>query len=157
MSAEPASNELIRFDGVTKRFGDKVVLDQLDFTVSTGKHVTLIGPSGSGKTTILRLLMTLERADAGTIVVDGDHLTHERKRGTLGRHRGIAEYTKAGFVAGNVVEQQCRLMGGTGRDLSHRADFVFGLCPVDTTQCAEAVNLFDEFTQIPITHTTLLV
>ncbi len=81
MSTEP--NELIRFCAVTKRFGEKVVLDQLDFTVSAGKHVTLIGPSGSGKTTILRLLMTLERADAGTIAVDGEYLTHERKRGKL--------------------------------------------------------------------------
>jgi polar amino acid transport system ATP-binding protein len=81
LSTEPS--ELIRFDAVTKRFGEKTVLDQLDFTVSAGKHVTLIGPSGSGKTTILRLLMTLERADAGTITVDGDYLTHERKRGKL--------------------------------------------------------------------------
>jgi polar amino acid transport system ATP-binding protein len=79
----PATDELIRFEGVTKRFGDKVVLDKLDFSVSAGKHVTLIGPSGSGKTTILRLLMTLERPDGGTIMVDGDYLTHERKRGKL--------------------------------------------------------------------------
>jgi polar amino acid transport system ATP-binding protein len=77
------TDELIRFDGVTKRFGDRVVLDQLTFTVSAGKHVTLIGPSGSGKTTILRLLMTLDRPDAGTIQVDGDYLTHERRRGKL--------------------------------------------------------------------------
>ena len=69
------------FERVTKRFGDKVVLDQLDFSVTAGKHVTLIGPSGSGKTTILRLLMTLTRPDEGTILVDGDYLTHERRRG----------------------------------------------------------------------------
>ena len=75
--------DLIRFERITKRFGDKVVLDQLDLRVAEGKHVTLIGPSGSGKTTILRLLMTLERPDEGTITVDGDYLTHERKRGEL--------------------------------------------------------------------------
>ncbi|MEZ7006872.1 ectoine/hydroxyectoine ABC transporter ATP-binding protein EhuA [Streptomyces sp. SCSIO 75703] len=66
--------ELIRLEGVTKRFGDNIVLDHLDFSVASGKHVTLIGPSGSGKTTILRLLMTLIKPDAGTIVVDGQHL-----------------------------------------------------------------------------------
>ncbi len=76
-------DDLIRFERITKRFGDKVVLDQLDLRVAEGKHVTLIGPSGSGKTTILRLLMTLERPDEGTITVDGDYLTHERKRGKL--------------------------------------------------------------------------
>ena len=62
-------SELIRFDKVTKRFGGNTVLDGLDFSVDSGKHVTLIGPSGSGKTTILRLLMTLTKPDEGTITV----------------------------------------------------------------------------------------
>ncbi|OEV02835.1 ectoine/hydroxyectoine ABC transporter ATP-binding protein EhuA [Streptomyces oceani] len=76
-------SELIRFDSVTKRFGSNVVLDEMDFTVSSGKHVTLIGPSGSGKTTILRLLMTLLKPDDGTIKVAGDYLTHEERGGQL--------------------------------------------------------------------------
>ncbi|MFG2815148.1 ectoine/hydroxyectoine ABC transporter ATP-binding protein EhuA [Streptomyces sp. NPDC048410] len=68
------SGELIRLEGVTKRFGANTVLDQLDFAVDAGRHVTLIGPSGSGKTTILRLLMTLTEPDEGTITVDGQAL-----------------------------------------------------------------------------------
>ncbi|GAA2337591.1 ectoine/hydroxyectoine ABC transporter ATP-binding protein EhuA [Streptomyces kunmingensis] len=75
--------ELIRFDKVVKRFGSNTVLDQLDFSVASGKHVTLIGPSGSGKTTILRLLMTLLKPDEGTIKVGGEYLTHEEKNGKL--------------------------------------------------------------------------
>jgi polar amino acid transport system ATP-binding protein len=67
-------SELIRLDHVTKRFGSNTVLDDLDFSVESGKHVTLIGPSGSGKTTILRLLMTLTKPDEGTITVDGEQL-----------------------------------------------------------------------------------
>jgi polar amino acid transport system ATP-binding protein len=67
-------SELIRLDHVTKRFGANTVLDSLDFSVESGKHVTLIGPSGSGKTTILRLLMTLTKPDEGTITVDGEQL-----------------------------------------------------------------------------------
>lgn len=74
----PAENrstgELIRLEQVTKRFGDNTVLDNLDFSVQAGKHVTLIGPSGSGKTTILRLLMTLTKPDEGRITVDGQQL-----------------------------------------------------------------------------------
>ncbi|THA72237.1 ectoine/hydroxyectoine ABC transporter ATP-binding protein EhuA [Streptomyces sp. A0958] len=69
---------LVRFDKVVKRYGDHVVLDQLDFTVERGEHVTLIGPSGSGKTTILRLLMTLERVSDGVIWINGEPLTHTR-------------------------------------------------------------------------------
>ncbi|MFG3045325.1 ectoine/hydroxyectoine ABC transporter ATP-binding protein EhuA [Streptomyces sp. NPDC048202] len=68
------SGELIRLERVTKRFGANTVLDQLDFAVDAGRHVTLIGPSGSGKTTILRLLMTLTEPDEGTITVDGQAL-----------------------------------------------------------------------------------
>jgi len=67
-------SELIHLDHVTKRFGSNTVLDDLDFSVESGKHVTLIGPSGSGKTTILRLLMTLTKPDEGTITVDGEQL-----------------------------------------------------------------------------------
>jgi polar amino acid transport system ATP-binding protein len=64
---------------VEKRFGDHVVLRDLAFTVEPGEHVCLIGPSGSGKTTILRLLMTLEKVDAGTIRVAGRYLSHMQR------------------------------------------------------------------------------
>ncbi|HEY3478705.1 MAG TPA: ectoine/hydroxyectoine ABC transporter ATP-binding protein EhuA [Streptomyces sp.] len=74
---------MIRFDRVVKRFGDQVVLDELSFRVGRGEFVSLIGPSGSGKTTILRLLMTLERVDGGTIHVGGQCLSHRTKDGSL--------------------------------------------------------------------------
>jgi len=70
---------MVRFDKVVKRFGQHVVLRELSFDVASGERVTLIGPSGSGKTTILRMLMTLEECNGGTIEVDGDYLTHMRK------------------------------------------------------------------------------
>src|SRR5690349_5331553 len=74
-----ADNDGIRFDGVVKRFGDNVVLRELDFAVAPGERVTLIGPSGSGKTTILRLLMTLEKVDDGVIWVNGHPLSHMKR------------------------------------------------------------------------------
>jgi len=77
----PVAREMVRFDKVVKRYGDNVVLRELDFHVRPGERITLIGPSGSGKTTILRLLMTIERADEGKIHVDGECLTHTQRGG----------------------------------------------------------------------------
>lgn len=73
----------VRFQGVTKRYGDLTVLDTLDLDVAPNEKVAIIGPSGSGKTTLLRVLMTLEAIDAGVIEVDGCPLTHMPRHGKL--------------------------------------------------------------------------
>ncbi|WP_305848676.1 ectoine/hydroxyectoine ABC transporter ATP-binding protein EhuA [Methylocapsa sp. S129] len=70
---------IIKFEGVTKRFGQTVVLNNFDFIVAQGEKVVLIGPSGSGKSTLLRVLMTLERIDSGMVMVDGEALWFVRK------------------------------------------------------------------------------
>ena len=67
----------VRMRKVDKAFGPNVVLRELDLDVEPGERVVIIGPSGSGKTTILRVIMTLERIDGGTIQVGGQHLYHE--------------------------------------------------------------------------------
>ncbi|MBB3664141.1 MULTISPECIES: ectoine/hydroxyectoine ABC transporter ATP-binding protein EhuA [Prauserella salsuginis group] len=74
---------MIRFEDVVKKFDDNVVLRDLSFSVSPGEFVSLIGPSGSGKTTILRLLMTLERINGGTIQVGDEYLSHMNRGGKL--------------------------------------------------------------------------
>ena len=73
----------VRCAGLTKRFGSVVVIDDLDLEVRRGHKVAVIGPSGSGKTTLLRLLMTLERLDAGTIEIFGELLGAKRVDGAL--------------------------------------------------------------------------
>jgi len=69
---------IIKFDKVIKRYGDHVVLDELDFEVAPGEKVTIIGPSGSGKSTVLRILMTLETISDGVVYVGGEPLWHEK-------------------------------------------------------------------------------
>ncbi|MFI1221617.1 MULTISPECIES: ectoine/hydroxyectoine ABC transporter ATP-binding protein EhuA [unclassified Streptomyces] len=96
---------LVRFDRVVKRYGDHVVLDELDFTVDRGEHVTLIGPSGSGKTTILRLLMTLEKVSDGVIWVDGSPLTHVRTSGGSLKPAGEKQLRESRKKIGMVFQQ----------------------------------------------------
>uniref|UniRef100_A0AAU3H416 Ectoine/hydroxyectoine ABC transporter ATP-binding protein EhuA n=1 Tax=Streptomyces sp. NBC_01401 TaxID=2903854 RepID=A0AAU3H416_9ACTN len=99
--AEP----LVRFDKVVKQYGDHVVLDELDFTVQRGEHVTLIGPSGSGKTTILRLLMTLEKVSDGVIWVDGSPLSHVRTPSGALKPAGEKELRESRKKIGMVFQQ----------------------------------------------------
>ncbi|MFJ9059114.1 ectoine/hydroxyectoine ABC transporter ATP-binding protein EhuA [Streptomyces sp. NBC_00111] len=96
---------LVRFDKVVKRYGDHVVLDELDFTVRRGEHVTLIGPSGSGKTTILRLLMTLERVSDGVIWVDGSPLSHVRTPSGALKPAGEKDLRESRKKIGMVFQQ----------------------------------------------------
>ncbi len=68
----------IRFENVTKRYGQLTVLDGLDLDIAPGEVVAVIGPSGSGKTTVLRVLMTLERINEGVIWIDGEPMNKMR-------------------------------------------------------------------------------
>jgi polar amino acid transport system ATP-binding protein len=74
---------IIRFEKVTKVFGDLTVLRELDFEVGPAEKVTIVGPSGSGKTTILRVLMTLEKPNGGVIYVEGEPLWHQKVGGKM--------------------------------------------------------------------------
>ena len=67
---------IVKFDEVTKQYGDLVVLDKLNLNIKKNEMVSIIGPSGSGKTTVLRVLMTLEKINGGVIHLDGEPLTH---------------------------------------------------------------------------------
>ncbi len=79
-----ASEEIIvKFDQVTKQYGDLVVLDKLNLDIKKNEMVSIIGPSGSGKTTVLRVLMTLEKINGGVINLDGEPLTHMNENGNL--------------------------------------------------------------------------
>ncbi len=117
---------IVRLRGVVKRYGDEVVLDGLDLDVARGETLALIGPSGSGKSTILRILMTLEGIDGGTVEIDGEsvftmesrgrrvpaderHLRRMRERvGMVFQHFNLFPHMS---VLGNVTAAPVRVLG----------------------------------------------
>lgn len=62
---------MIDIKGITKSFGPLQVLKGIDLHIDKGEVVSIVGPSGAGKTTLLQIIGTLDRADSGTVVVDG--------------------------------------------------------------------------------------
>jgi len=62
----------IRIRGLTKTFGDQTVLAGLDLDIQAGDHVILLGASGSGKTVLLKCILGLLEADAGSIWIDDE-------------------------------------------------------------------------------------
>jgi ABC-2 type transport system ATP-binding protein len=62
---------MIQFQGVSKRYGKRVVLDGLDFSLAPGVVTVLLGRNGAGKSTLLRLCLGVLKADAGRVEVCG--------------------------------------------------------------------------------------
>jgi ABC-2 type transport system ATP-binding protein len=63
--------ESIQIAGLTKRYGDTRAVDDLSFTVEPGRVTGFLGPNGAGKSTTMRLVLGLDRADAGTALIGG--------------------------------------------------------------------------------------
>ena len=68
-----AMNELIRLEGITKKFGEHLIIPTLDLTINDGEFVTLLGPSGCGKTTLLRMIAGLETPTTGKVITQCQH------------------------------------------------------------------------------------
>ncbi|KGB80755.1 MAG: ABC transporter ATP-binding protein [Pseudomonadota bacterium] len=68
---DPTKKPLIRFEGVTKRFGDFTAVDNLDLHIYEREFFALLGPSGCGKTTIMRILAGFDPPSEGTVWLDG--------------------------------------------------------------------------------------
>jgi putrescine transport system ATP-binding protein len=71
---DPAAKPLIRFENVTKRFGDFVAVDNLTLNVYEREFFALLGPSGCGKTTLMRMLAGFEEPTSGKILLAGQDL-----------------------------------------------------------------------------------
>jgi len=67
--AERLGDTVIEFDGVTKAFGDRLLIDNLSFQIPPGAIVGIIGPNGAGKSTLFRMITGKEQPDSGTVKI----------------------------------------------------------------------------------------
>ncbi len=75
---------LVHLDGVSRRFGDVVALDDVSLSIDSGRIVGLLGPNGAGKTTLLSLIQGLRRPTSGSVKLFGGSPSDYRTRAALG-------------------------------------------------------------------------
>ena len=62
---------MIEIKGITRSFGELQVLKGIDLSINKGEVVSIVGPSGAGKTTLLQIMGTLDKADSGSVILNG--------------------------------------------------------------------------------------
>jgi ABC-2 type transport system ATP-binding protein len=87
---------MLRIEGLTKKYADKTVLDDVSFEVRAGEIFGFVGANGAGKTTTMRIVMGVLEATSGTVKWDGHRLTREIRRtfGYMPEERGLYQKMK---------------------------------------------------------------
>lgn len=76
---------MLEVKNLAKSFGNRQILQNMNFSLKDGEILTVVGPSGAGKTTLLRIVAGLERADAGSMNLDGEEYDlSQEERGAVG-------------------------------------------------------------------------
>jgi ABC-2 type transport system ATP-binding protein len=130
--------DAIRLEGVTKSFGTKVAVRELDMTIPQGSMVGFIGPNGAGKTTTIRMIMSILFQDRGKIEVLGrpSALDAKDRIGYLPEERGVYKRMKVGAF----LRYMARLKGEDGSDVGAKVRRWLervGLGDVESKKCEE--------------------
>ncbi len=109
---ERLGNNVIEFKNVSKRFGDRLLIDDLSFIIPNGGIVGIIGPNGAGKSTLFRMVIGQEKADSGEVVMGPSvKLAYvDQSRDTLQGDHNVWQEISAGSDILNIngVEIQSR-------------------------------------------------
>src|SRR3974390_3079100 len=97
--AERLGQNVIDFEGLTKGYGDRLLIDDLTFKLPPGGIVGVIGPNGAGKTTLFRMITGQEKPDKGTITIgESVHLGYvDQSRDSLEGKKNVWEEISAGL------------------------------------------------------------
>jgi tungstate transport system ATP-binding protein len=82
-----ALSEILRIDGLTRKYDKKTAVSEVSMSVNDGDIVGIMGPSGSGKSTLFRLINLLERPTSGKILLDGNEISFARPDAHLIRRK----------------------------------------------------------------------
>jgi polyether ionophore transport system ATP-binding protein len=136
--ADPVAASAIRTQGLTKRYGDTLALDDLDLVVERGEVYGYLGPNGAGKTTTIRLLLGLHRPSAGHAQLFGV----DAWRDPVAAHRHVAYVAGEPFLwpaltGAETLEFLARVRGGT--DAAYRGALVDRFA-LDTSRKVRALS-----------------
>lgn len=122
--AQQQASAWLRCQGISKRFGNNTVLDQVDLAVHKGEFVCLLGPSGCGKTTLLRIIAGLEQQASGQIFMAARDVS---KLAPAARHYGIVFQSYALFPNLTVTDNIAYALRDTRAAKQKRVDELLDL------------------------------
>ena len=120
--------KVVEVEGVTKRFGDVVAVEDVSFAVEQGQIISLLGPSGCGKTTTLRLIAGFETLDAGRIRISAEDMRgkrpYERNVGLLFQDYALFPHMTVEQNVGYGLRHRGFERGGIPRRIAEMLDLV---------------------------------
>jgi putrescine transport system ATP-binding protein len=106
----PSAAPLVRFEGVSKRFGAVAAVDGVSLDIAEGEFFALLGPSGCGKTTLMRLLAGFAAPDAGRVLLNGEDIAglppHRRPSSMMFQTYALFPHLKVEKNIGFGLKQQ---------------------------------------------------
>jgi ABC-2 type transport system ATP-binding protein len=117
---------MITIEGLTKKYGDTVAVDDVSFTAAPGRVTGFLGPNGAGKSTTMRILVGLTRATSGRAVISG---------------RRLVDLANPGTQVGVLLDASAQHAGRSGREILTLAQRVMGLPRTRIDEMLDLVSL----------------